>query len=484
MQQIVVVTFAQSIGLGKGVCRGITHLICNIVLNASSRHRRGYVIVLVVALATISALLLMSLLINASSAEPLQDADIGMGDRSSASSSLPTTPQLGRSTDPSQQHLPILEEAPQQAEQQVVMRVNSTPVYLDELLRVQRLNVVMNSFVAQSANATPQAELEQLLNAKLVGEAVRAADFHLEKGRYAQSLAQWLAANQKTQADLLEMLRANDFTVEEFTAHFQQLLLFDAFLTQQATAHNQSRPALLRQLQEQARISFGSAASAYLRSQETSEPTAVVPAPDSAPTASIPDRQKPNQPAAHFAQFPGLTVQETMQSSIATATTATANSTAATVTADPTPTPAPVGIAPGNRAPTFTLAALDAEPAVRNLADWHGTPIVLSFWTTWCPYCRKQIPVLVAANQLTRTEQVQFVGVNVNEQATTVRRYVATHQISFPTLLDSDGRIANSYGVRGYPTTYFIDANGHIVAKHIGVLSEAQLAGYIASLAP
>jgi thiol-disulfide isomerase/thioredoxin len=139
------------------------------------------------------------------------------------------------------------------------------------------------------------------------------------------------------------------------------------------------------------------------------------------------------------------------------------------------------GVLLGQLAPQFSLAKLGTEDTVAS-DDLLGTPTVLSFWTTWCPYCLRQTPIMVAAAARYAAADVQFVGIDVGEKPDVVVPYVAEHAISYPILLDAASDAAATFGISGYPTTYFLDADGRIVAHHIGAMTEQQLTEYIEEL--
>jgi thiol-disulfide isomerase/thioredoxin len=136
----------------------------------------------------------------------------------------------------------------------------------------------------------------------------------------------------------------------------------------------------------------------------------------------------------------------------------------------------------GQLAPSFALSTLAGPQKEMTFDDLLGVPTVLSFWTTWCPYCLQQTPVMVAGAARTAGQNVQFIGIDVKEQAGVVADYAAQHAIPYPILLDTDGSTAAAYAVTGYPTTYFLDAAGRIVALQIGAMSEAQLAEHLDQL--
>lgn len=397
---------------------------------------------------------------------------------------------------------PTVQTPPSQ--QQVVMRINGETIALAELRQIYQLNYALDTFLSRTIDLTPPEQLDQFLNSKLVAQAADRFGFQLPAGEAERARAQWLMAHQKTQVALQETLHANGFTIDDFSTHFHQLYRIDRYLSQQEQLDDRSREELLQELHAQAQISFGAALDEFLATTPTRQQSTQA-AIQAKPVAGVlSDSDGAEQATVPFKHFPALSEQELMQSQSTMATgTATSTVTTSTVAATDMTTvataaqpasaiavnseenvPVPIGLAPGNRAPTFSLPSLVTGQPEMHLTDWYGTPIVLSFWTTWCPYCRKQTPVLVAADQLTTTAHIQFLGINVNESATAVAPYVAEHAITYPILLDADGDIANTYAVRGYPTTYFLDAEGHVVDKHVGTLSEAQLAEYLAQFTP
>lgn len=156
-----------------------------------------------------------------------------------------------------------------------------------------------------------------------------------------------------------------------------------------------------------------------------------------------------------------------------------------TATPLPTPSPTPTRPAPppemkiapypDNAAPDFTLPGLDGEPLT--LSQLRGQPVILNFWAGWCPPCRQELPALQAAYQ---AYDIGFVAVNVKEKANTVADFAERMALDFPIALDKDGAVGNGlYEVRGLPTTLFIDAQGVVMARHVGPLDEESIARYL-----
>jgi len=130
--------------------------------------------------------------------------------------------------------------------------------------------------------------------------------------------------------------------------------------------------------------------------------------------------------------------------------------------------------------PTVALKTLAGEPII--LATMaKGKPMVVNLWASWCPPCRREMPVLAAAQQ--QEADVRFVFVNQGEGATTAQRYLSGGALSLANvLLDSGAELGRIVGSTALPTTLFYDANGWLVDTHLGELSAASLASKLIQL--
>lgn len=109
------------------------------------------------------------------------------------------------------------------------------------------------------------------------------------------------------------------------------------------------------------------------------------------------------------------------------------------------------------------------------LADPRGRPMVVNLWATWCPPCRREMPVLRQAMQ--DYPQVAFVLVNQGESVADVSTFLGTVGIdSTQVLFDQQTALAQQVGSAALPTTLFYSADGHLVGTHLGELSTASLA--------
>jgi len=130
--------------------------------------------------------------------------------------------------------------------------------------------------------------------------------------------------------------------------------------------------------------------------------------------------------------------------------------------------------------PKVSLATLAGEPT--DLAAMAaGKPMVVNLWATWCPPCRREMPVLAAAQQ--QEPGVRFVFANQGEDGATVQHYLTASRLDLANvLLDPGARLGREVGSTGLPTTLFYDANGRMADTHVGELSPASLASKLKRL--
>ena len=112
-----------------------------------------------------------------------------------------------------------------------------------------------------------------------------------------------------------------------------------------------------------------------------------------------------------------------------------------------------------------------------------GKPLVVNLWATWCPPCRREMPVLAAAQQ--QLPGVGFIFTNQGESQVTVQRYLAASGFTLANVvLDPGKKLGQQLGSTALPTTLFFDTHGRLVDTHLGALSSASLASKLKKLAP
>ncbi len=129
------------------------------------------------------------------------------------------------------------------------------------------------------------------------------------------------------------------------------------------------------------------------------------------------------------------------------------------------------------------IALLDLDGKPHKMNEWIGDVVIINFWATWCPPCRREIPTIIALQDELKDKGVQFLGVAV-DSTDRVRKYVKEHNINnYPTLqgesagLDFSIALGNSRSI--LPYTVIIDRNGEIVERHTGEATRDQLLKHI-----
>ncbi|MBQ7305412.1 MAG: TlpA family protein disulfide reductase [Clostridia bacterium] len=144
-------------------------------------------------------------------------------------------------------------------------------------------------------------------------------------------------------------------------------------------------------------------------------------------------------------------------------------------TADPDATAAPTAT-PRPAAPDFTV--YDMEGNAVSLSSMQGRPVVVNFWASWCGPCKSEMPDFQKAYEQ-HGEAVHFMIVNMTdgmqETKEKAKAYVDKQGFTFPVYYDTDMDAAMTYGVSSIPATYFVAADGSLIARANGAISLATL---------
>jgi thiol-disulfide isomerase/thioredoxin len=142
-----------------------------------------------------------------------------------------------------------------------------------------------------------------------------------------------------------------------------------------------------------------------------------------------------------------------------------------------------LGAQAGQPLPALALTRLDDGSATDLRRVAQGRPLVVNLWASWCGPCRREMPVLAAAQA--REPQIGFVFVNQGEPPAAVRAYLASLDLPLrEVLLDPGSALGPAVGTRGLPTTLFVDARGRVLDAHFGLLNGPALQSRLRALRP
>jgi len=121
-------------------------------------------------------------------------------------------------------------------------------------------------------------------------------------------------------------------------------------------------------------------------------------------------------------------------------------------------------IAMENKAPNPQLKDLDGREI--SLDSFKGQkPVVLLFWTTWCPYCRKALKTLNDRYPELLKADVEVIAVNVGEPASVLERFLEKNKLDYKVVSDKNSLTARSFGILGIPAFVFLGKDGKVKFK-------------------
>ena len=110
------------------------------------------------------------------------------------------------------------------------------------------------------------------------------------------------------------------------------------------------------------------------------------------------------------------------------------------------------------------------DGATHDLAQLKGRVVLINFWATWCPPCRREMPSMERLSQALKGEAFSVLAVDVGEGPDIIESFTSQLDtaLTFPILLDQNSRAMQTWKVAGLPTTYLVDRQGRIVSSAIG----------------
>jgi len=127
---------------------------------------------------------------------------------------------------------------------------------------------------------------------------------------------------------------------------------------------------------------------------------------------------------------------------------------------------APASVGPGDQRTDFTLP--DIQGTMHALPE--GEVLLLNFWATWCPPCRKEIPSMAALHDKYASQGLKIIAVSVDQRLDQLINFMKEYRMPFQVLHDADSTVSRRYGVFRYPESFLIDRDGKVLKHLVGAV--------------
>jgi cytochrome c biogenesis protein CcmG, thiol:disulfide interchange protein DsbE len=122
----------------------------------------------------------------------------------------------------------------------------------------------------------------------------------------------------------------------------------------------------------------------------------------------------------------------------------------------------------GKQKMSFTLNDLSNDPI--NLDSYVNNKVVLlAFFTTWCPWCQQEMPLLQVVSNRYKSKGLEVIGVGINETRENLTAFANANKLTYKILVDDKGKVANTFKVREIPSVFLIDKSGKVRFKALFV---------------
>jgi len=127
----------------------------------------------------------------------------------------------------------------------------------------------------------------------------------------------------------------------------------------------------------------------------------------------------------------------------------------------------------GQSPPQCSATMADAGKTL-DLSAYKGKVVLIDFWATWCPPCKKSMPFLNGLRNERMKEGFEIIAINVDEDSEEAKRFLTSNLVDYPMAFDPKGDCPAKYGVMAMPSSYLIDKTGKIRKIHLGFRDEDQ----------
>jgi peroxiredoxin len=130
----------------------------------------------------------------------------------------------------------------------------------------------------------------------------------------------------------------------------------------------------------------------------------------------------------------------------------------------------------------FTLKDMDGKDVA--LAAYHGRPLVINFWATWCGPCKEEIPALVDLVNKYKASKLAVLGISIDDRPEDLKKFAADYKVNYPFLVGlGHDELLEAYDAEfAVPISWFVDTAGCVTSKHTGIASRDWFEQQIKSL--
>jgi len=124
-------------------------------------------------------------------------------------------------------------------------------------------------------------------------------------------------------------------------------------------------------------------------------------------------------------------------------------------------------VEPGAPAPGFRLQTF-ADGRQVSLADLRGKVVFVDFWASWCSPCRQSLPLYDKLRESYAAADFAVLAIGLDEDTADAKAFLAEHPVKYTTLQNPQGDVAKAFDLKGMPSSYLIDRDGIVRARHVG----------------
>lgn len=118
--------------------------------------------------------------------------------------------------------------------------------------------------------------------------------------------------------------------------------------------------------------------------------------------------------------------------------------------------------------PAHPIVLKDLDDHVIHLSDFKGKTVIINFWATWCPPCRRELPSMEDTYKAFKNQNLVILGINVGEDWETIAPFIAPYKLEFPILLDKDSSVLTKWKAIGLPSSFVINKKGVVTHRFTG----------------